>query len=160
MEALLRQSRSMCPFLQKTSPATLRSLSTSTKHASTGGGTMSKLQVLANRCPVMGKAMAVQTSKVGMSKLSGVFGGTRAYRSKAGLHTSGFRQATVAADVLRRRENGKLLISTVSQCLIHCVRPSNASCMSSAANQESRVCHGWPEACCSHCCKVRLRWLL
>ena len=71
---------------------------------------MSKLQVLANRCPVMGKAMAVQTSKVGMNKLGGVFGGSRAYRSKAGLHTSGFRQATVAADLLRRRENGRRLI--------------------------------------------------
>ena len=68
---------------------------------------MSKLQVLANRCPVMGKAMAVQTSKVSVAKLGGVFGGTRAYRSKAGLHTSGFRRATVGGDLLRRRENGK-----------------------------------------------------
>ena len=78
---------------------------------------MSKLQILANRCPVMGKAMAVQTSKIGINRLGGVLGGTRAYRSKAGLHTSGFRQATVGAELLRRRDNGKMLI-TVSKCKI------------------------------------------
>ena len=103
MEALLRQSRSMCPFLQKTSPATLRTLSTSTRHGSIGGGSMSNLQVLGRRCPVMGKAMALQGAKASNKSLGGVFGGTRAYKSKAGLHTSRARQATVDADVMRRR---------------------------------------------------------
>lgn len=67
MEALLQQSRSLCPFLQRTSPATLRSLSTgagaSASSGSPGGGTMSNLQVIARRCPVMSKALAVQTSR-------------------------------------------------------------------------------------------------
>ena len=53
MEALLRQSRGVCPFLHKTSPATLRSLSTSTNAAQAN---MSNLQATAGRCPVMGKA--------------------------------------------------------------------------------------------------------
>ncbi|MCJ1247308.1 mitochondrial 5-aminolevulinate synthase [Trapelia coarctata] len=106
MEALLRQSRSMCPFLQKTSPATLRTLSTTTRHASPGGGTISNLQVLARRCPVMGKALAVQSVKNGAFSLGGVFGGTRAYKSKANMHTTGARHATVAPDVLQRPNAG------------------------------------------------------
>ena len=109
MEALLRQSRSMCPFLNKTSPATLRSLSTTTRHASPGGGSMSNLQVLARRCPVMGKAMAVQTAKAGHCGLGGVFGGARAYGGyggKAKLHTSGAQQASVAPDVVRSDNEG------------------------------------------------------
>ncbi|KAK0512588.1 hypothetical protein JMJ35_004605 [Cladonia borealis] len=102
MEALLRQSRSMCPFLNKTSPATLRSLSTTTRHVSPGGGTMSNLQVLARRCPVMGKAMAVQGAKTSSNPLNGVFGGVRAYGGKAKIHTSRARHAQVAPDVLKR----------------------------------------------------------
>ena len=113
MEALLRQSRSMCPFLQKTSPATLRSLSTTTttRHVSPGGGTMSNLQVLARRCPVMGKALAVQMAKTkaGTCGLGGTFGGTRAYKSKAHLHTSRVQNASIAGDVLRRHEDGWLI---------------------------------------------------
>ncbi|KAI5795709.1 pyridoxal phosphate-dependent transferase [Geopyxis carbonaria] len=60
MEPLLNRSRSLCPFLKKTSPSTLRALSTSTS-PSVGGGTMSNLQVVARRCPVMSKALAVQS---------------------------------------------------------------------------------------------------
>ena len=108
MDALLRQSRSMCPFLNKTSPATLRSLSTSTRHVSPGGGTISNLQVLGRRCPVMGKALAVQSARTGNTGLNGVFGGTRAYSGKAGLHTSRAQHATVDTGVLRRDVNGKL----------------------------------------------------
>lgn len=67
---------------------------------------MSNLQVLARRCPVMGKAMAVQTARAGSTALGGVFGGTRAYRSRAQLHTTRPQQATVGEDVLRRRNNG------------------------------------------------------
>lgn len=93
MEALLRQSRSMCPFLGKTSPATLRSLSTSTNvhQAAPGGGMMSNLQIVARRCPIMGKALAVQSSRTGDAALAGAFGGSRAYHSKvprARLHTT------------------------------------------------------------------------
>ncbi|KAI7131266.1 hypothetical protein KC352_g31216, partial [Hortaea werneckii] len=102
MEALLRQSRAMCPFLNKTSPATLRSMSMSTStntsvhSAAPGGGAMSNLQIIARRCPVMGKALSVQSSRVANSALSGAFGGTRAYHAKvprARLHTNAPNQA-------------------------------------------------------------------
>lgn len=108
MEALLRQSRSMCPFLSKTSPATLRSLSTTTRHVSPGGGTMSNLQLLARRCPIMGKAMAVQGAKGGIPSLGGVFGGARAYGGRAKLHTTRPHKATVDTGVLGHREHGLL----------------------------------------------------
>ncbi|KAF2095023.1 5-aminolevulinate synthase-like protein [Rhizodiscina lignyota] len=109
MEALLRQSRAMCPFLKKTSPATLRSLSTSTaQSASTGGSTMSNLQVVARRCPVMGKALAVQSARAGNAALAGAYGTAfvRAYHAKvnrANLHTSSAKEAQ-AVDVGVGRE--------------------------------------------------------
>ncbi|KAH7390561.1 5-aminolevulinate synthase-like protein [Pyrenochaeta sp. MPI-SDFR-AT-0127] len=98
MEALLRQSRSMCPFLSKTSPATLRSLSTTASghDVSPGAGSMSNLQVLGRRCPIMGKALAVQSARMGSSALAGAFGGVRAYHSRvnrAKLHTSTSKEA-------------------------------------------------------------------
>lgn len=98
MEALLHQSRAMCPFLSKTSPATLRamSLSTSVQHTAPGGGAMSNLQIIARRCPIMGKAMAIQSARGANSMLAGVFGGTRAYHAKvprAKLHTRAPNQA-------------------------------------------------------------------
>lgn len=37
---VLRQSKAVCPFLKKTSPAALRALSTATRHVSKGGGAM------------------------------------------------------------------------------------------------------------------------
>ena len=52
---------------------------------------MSNLQVLAKRCPIMGKALAVQSARSGNSALAGAFGGVRAYHSRvdrAKLHTS------------------------------------------------------------------------
>lgn len=92
MEALLSQSQRFCPFLRKTSPATLRSLSTSVAHhASVGGGKMSNLQLLGRRCPVMGKALALQSCNMNNASLSGTFGGARAYHAKVGrakLHTT------------------------------------------------------------------------
>ncbi|KAI4618752.1 5-aminolevulinate synthase, mitochondrial [Alternaria ethzedia] len=101
MEALLRQSKSMCPFLHKTSPATLRSLSTTTTAAARqevapGAGSMSNLQVIARRCPIMGKALAVQSSRNGNNALAGAFGGVRAYHTRvnrARLHTTASKEA-------------------------------------------------------------------
>ncbi|KAF2841550.1 5-aminolevulinate synthase-like protein [Patellaria atrata CBS 101060] len=111
MEAMLRQSRSMCPFLKKTSPATLRSLSTTTAHnVSVGGGSMSNLQVLARRCPVMGKALAVQSARGCDASLAGVYGGTRACHTKiarANLHTTRAKgaQAVDIGTVRRERDH-------------------------------------------------------
>ena len=103
MEALLRQSRAMCPFLNKTSPATLRKLSTSTSvvHTAPGGSAMSNLQIIARRCPVMGKALAqssaraggAASARIGNAALVGAFGGPRAYHAKANLHTSASKEA-------------------------------------------------------------------
>lgn len=110
MEALLRQSRAMCPFLNKTSPATLRSMSTSTtmQHAAPGGGAMSNLQMIARRCPVMGKALSVQSARSGNSALAGAFGGCRAYHAKvprANLHTSRPNEARAVDVHPRQREH-------------------------------------------------------
>ncbi|BFZ59320.1 mitochondrial 5-aminolevulinate synthase [Saitoella coloradoensis] len=52
MESLLKQGRSLCPFLKRSSPTTLRMLSTRT--TSTG---ISALAVAGKRCPVIGKTM-------------------------------------------------------------------------------------------------------
>jgi 5-aminolevulinate synthase len=118
MEALLRQSRSMCPFLHKTSPATLRSLSTTTAAArnevAPGAGSMSNLQVLARRCPIMGKALAVQSSRNGNNALAGAFGGVRAYHTRvnrAKLHTSAPKEAqAVDIENLRGKQGRRILL--------------------------------------------------
>ena len=117
METLLRQSRAMCPFLNKTSPATLRSLSTSTnvQHAAPGGGAMSNLQIIARRCPVMGKALSVQSARHGNNALAGAFGGTRAYHARvprANLHTTRSEKAQAVDLTHARREH---LVSPAGQ---------------------------------------------
>ncbi|PQE32061.1 5-aminolevulinate synthase protein [Rutstroemia sp. NJR-2017a WRK4] len=111
MEAVLK-GRAMCPFLKNTSPATLRSLSTTTRpHASPGGGSMSNLQTIAGRCPVMGKALAIQTAKAG--KMG--FGGAAAMKAirmfsgktnsgKARLHTSRPQEARALEDTVFGRD--------------------------------------------------------
>ncbi|KAI0193238.1 pyridoxal phosphate-dependent transferase [Xylaria flabelliformis] len=79
MEALLRQPRIMCPFLHKTSPATIRALSTScsryTAHGSSRAG-VSRFAAVASRCPVMGTAIAVHGTNA------------RVNGSRACLHTT------------------------------------------------------------------------
>ena len=69
---------------------------------------MSNLQIVARRCPVMGKALAVQSSRSGNSFLAGAYGGSRAYTSrvpKANLHTTQ-RQEARAVEAERRRTPG------------------------------------------------------
>lgn len=87
MESLLNQSRAMCPFLNRTAPAALRSLATVSR-GSPGGGTMSNLQVLARRCPVMSKALAVQSSR-----MVGAGAGAKRFMSSAGGAGTGKRRA-------------------------------------------------------------------
>jgi 5-aminolevulinate synthase len=116
MEALLRQSRTMCPFLSKTSPATLRSLSTTAAghDVSPGAGSMSNLQVLGRRCPIMGKALAVQSARSGSGALAGAFGGVRAYHSRvnrAKLHTSSSKGAQTVEIENMRAQQGTLHLS-------------------------------------------------
>lgn len=113
MDSVLRQSKAMCPFMKSASPATLRALSTSAPRPSPGGGTMSKLQLYAHRCPVMGKAMAVQTKQynsrpVGLRAFSGSAGHGKAGR--AGIHTSRGQEArAVDAPVIPGRDKGTCL---------------------------------------------------
>lgn len=104
MEALLNQSRAMCPFLKRTSPAALRSLSTATR-PSPGGGTISNLQTLARRCPVMNKALAVQSARLATSKRFPA-AARRAY------HTTGGQGASVQAGSYRKNERGRSLLHT------------------------------------------------
>lgn len=119
MEALLNQSRSLCPFLQRTSPATLRALSTPSRpHASPGGGTISNLQVIARRCPVMSKALAVQSARMATAKAFSTFAGAgpggsngvkgmRAAPGKKRFHTTASKAATFGQDSIRKHEDGE-----------------------------------------------------
>ncbi|KAH8812129.1 pyridoxal phosphate-dependent transferase [Xylogone sp. PMI_703] len=112
MDTILRQSKGVCPFLKKTSPATLRALSTSARpQTSPGGGSMSNLQTIARRCPIMGKALAVQTAKAtklgrgGVAAVSAVraFSG-KSHAGKARIHTSRSFEARAVEDTLLGNE--------------------------------------------------------
>lgn len=120
MESLLHQSRAMCPFLKRTAPSTLRSLATATRPStgsSPGGGTMSNLQVLARRCPVMSKALAVQSSRMSGTKrftscAAGVAGLNNkrplptSYPQVAGLHTTAGNGASLEEESYKKNEQG------------------------------------------------------
>ncbi|KAJ5263558.1 hypothetical protein N7478_011163 [Penicillium angulare] len=114
MEAMLQQSRAMCPFLKRTAPSTLRTLSTATR-PSAGGGTMSNLQVLARRCPVMSKALAVQSARIngaGTKRFTSSAAGVstvRAFRppapgDKRMLHTTDGHPASLAPGSYQKNE--------------------------------------------------------
>ncbi len=117
MDSVLRQSKAMCPFMMKATAAGLRAMSTAAPTAaavSPCGGTMSKLQVLARRCPVMGKAMAIQSGRVGhppafasvaAKSMSTIPGHSKT--GKAKLHTSRSQEAqALEGSVFNGRENG------------------------------------------------------
>lgn len=108
MEAVLAHSQRVCPFLKKTSPATLRTLSTSVAHnAAVAGGKMSNLQVLGRRCPVMGKALAVQSSRMANMSMNAA-GGIRSYHSKINrnMHTSAEKKARAVDVEMLRHDPG------------------------------------------------------
>lgn len=62
MESLLKQGKQVCPFLKRSSPASLRMLATSFS-TTTRGYRVSGLTTAATHCPVIGKALAIQQSK-------------------------------------------------------------------------------------------------
>lgn len=72
---------------------------------------MSNLQVLARRCPVMGKALAVQSARNGNVALAGAYGGMRAYHSKvdrkAKFHSGVPKEAKAVELGNGRKENGE-----------------------------------------------------
>ncbi|BDD62000.1 hypothetical protein MAP00_007006 [Monascus purpureus] len=102
MESILQQSRAMCPFLKRSSPGALRALATATRPV--GGGTMSNLQILARRCPVMSKALAVQSARLANTKrftmcAAGVATPMKSHKapsSQRALHTTSGHGASVA----------------------------------------------------------------
>ncbi len=125
MDSVLRQSKAMCPFMRKATAASLRAMSTAVTTtarpaASPCGGTISKLQVLARRCPVMGKAMAVQSARIGHH--SGFPGAVAVHGmhtfspgpgkadGRAKLHTTRTHdaQAVESPGLFHSRESGKL----------------------------------------------------
>ena len=112
MESLLNQSRAMCPFLKKTSPATLRSLSTATHH-SPGGGTVTNLQFIARRCPVMNKALAVQSARIRTATYIKATTGASTAKSllEKKLHTSAEKKASVDTNVFDKRQQGSYYLS-------------------------------------------------
>lgn len=59
---------------------------------------MSNLQLLARRCPIMGKALAVQTARLRTSAVNHVSAGMSAHVAKAKLHTTRAAEA-MAVDV-------------------------------------------------------------
>lgn len=130
MDAALRQSKAMCPFMKKATAAGLRAMTTAARPAvaasasattavapSPCGGTISKLQVLARRCPVMGKALAVQSARLGhngfpagVASVAGysTLSGQQRKSGKAKLHTGRPREAQAVEGSLFR-DKGELL---------------------------------------------------
>ncbi|KFA68764.1 hypothetical protein S40285_01192 [Stachybotrys chlorohalonatus IBT 40285] len=133
MDHVLRQSKAMCPFLKTASPATLRAMSTTARpKASPCGGTMSKLQLFAQRCPVMGKALAVQSARsrtaaaaaaiAGFRPFSGqsVFGlGQSNKTGKAGIHTSRSQEARPVDTPVLKGNNQALVPPGVPGSRVH-----------------------------------------
>ena len=60
MESILKTSRKACPFLYRTSATALRNLARTPAPVADGGN---GLLSMAKKCPVMGKAMAVQSNR-------------------------------------------------------------------------------------------------
>jgi 5-aminolevulinate synthase len=78
------------------------------------GGTMSKLQVLANRCPIMSKAIAVQSAQYGrramMSRAAGLRAfGTHHKTARGGIHTSRENVRPVERPMFNGSEKGREL---------------------------------------------------
>ncbi|KAK1751656.1 pyridoxal phosphate-dependent transferase [Echria macrotheca] len=106
MDAALRQSKALCPFMKKATAAGLRAMTTAARPAlaaSPCGGTISKLQVLARRCPVMGKAMAVQSARGLPGGVAGLSTLGHAQSTKAKLHTSRPHDAQVEGSLFREK---------------------------------------------------------
>lgn len=114
MESLLQQSRAMCPFLKNTSPTALRGLATAARPSTPGAASMSNLHVVARRCPVMSKALAVQSSRTNVTKrfTSGAAGvaGMKSLRTcpiKRALHTTNGNGASLDSETFKKSDRGE-----------------------------------------------------
>lgn len=112
MDSVLRQSKAVCPFMKKATASSLRAMTTAARPAASPcGGAISKLQVLAHRCPVMGKAMAVQSARTG-GRTSAA---PASFVHKAKLHTGRPREAQAVEGVFTGQK-GESRSSYVSPC--------------------------------------------
>lgn len=78
---------------------------------------MSNLQVLARRCPVMSKALAVQNARMTGTKhftsCAAGIGGLKPFRAPTGkraLHTTGGHPASLAPGTYEKNERGRLIV--------------------------------------------------
>jgi len=91
--------------MAKATAAGLRAMTTAARPAASPcGGAISKLQTLARRCPVMGKAMAVQSARLGHPGVAAVAGMHTLHgkTQKAKLHTGSPKGARPVEGVLLR----------------------------------------------------------
>lgn len=134
MESLLQQSRAMCPFLKNTSPTALRTLTTTARPTTPGGGSMSNLHVAARRCPVMSKALAVQSSRQSVTKrfTSGAAGvaGAKSLRTcpaKRDLHTTNGNGASLNPGGYEKSDRGEFWVCGLAGwTLANCVMCSSS----------------------------------
>ena len=147
MEAL-RTSKAVCPFLKKTSPSQLRLLSS----ASAPTGIASRLQNYGQKCPVMGPALATQSTRMSHATLMKTALGTaRAYHtgsktSKANLHTGNVNKAQAVDVNMLRQENGmRCLPHVCTPLLTHYSAIPFCPASRSATNRALRP-PGWPSA--------------
>lgn len=71
---------------------------------------MSNLQVVARRCPVMSKALAVQSARMksaGFATAAAGASSTKNARAKANIHTTAEKRANVETGVYRKGDRGK-----------------------------------------------------
>jgi 5-aminolevulinate synthase len=81
---------------------------------------MSNLQVLGRRCPIMGKALAVQSARSGNTALAGAFGGVRAYQTKvdrAKFHSGASKEAQVDVGINRTGQGMAKLLDSAMKSL-------------------------------------------
>lgn len=134
MESLLQQSRAMCPFLKNTSPTALRTLTTTARPTTPGGGSMSSLHVAARRCPVMSKALAVQSSRQSVTKRftsgAAAVAGAKSLRTcpaKRDLHTTNGNGASLNPGGYEKSDRGELCVcGRVGWTLANCVMCSSS----------------------------------
>ncbi|KAK3953652.1 pyridoxal phosphate-dependent transferase [Pseudoneurospora amorphoporcata] len=125
MDSVLRQSKAVCPFMKKATASSLRAMTTAARPAASPcGGAISKLQVLANRCPVMGKAMAVQSARMG-GRASAA---PASFVQKAKLHTGRPREAQAVEGVFTGQKVGLPPHPPLKPSTATAANPSPAAC--------------------------------
>jgi 5-aminolevulinate synthase len=83
-------------------------MSTAT-HYSPGGGTITNLQFIARRCPVMNKALAVQSARIRPSSVGRVASGVGIKSAMMkNLHTTADKKANLDPRMYHKKDEGKI----------------------------------------------------